>query len=1602
MPKIRLSKEDNVSKIVDLAKTSLSKELQPLAEVFIRQFFYDVNWSEFDSLVSSDLSAMALSLWNLSYQRQPHQAKIRIFNPDLKKDGWESPHTIVEIITDDMPFLVNSLQSELNRLQVAVYLIVHLGGIKVNRDRDGNVIKMVSIQSNEDADLIEAPLYFEIERQQDPKIIKNLKTNLERILRDVKLAVNDLDKMKEAVQQSIREIKNVRLGLNDDDADESCQFLQWLLDGNFIFLGYCNYQLVKSNSRVTLQLLKKSGLGVLTNKPDEEVPIKTWQKTQSKQLLVFTKTNTISTVLRPLYTDSIEVKRFNPDGELIGFHRFIGLYGSKAYYSSIRDIPLLRKKVDDIVKKFGFPRQGHAVRSLLTILESIPRNDFIQVNVNDLYEIATGIYQMHERRLTRLFILKIPCERYVSCLVYLPRDNFNTNLRMRIMELLVKAFNGTASSFDVMLTESILARIHFVIRLDSQQPHSYDASKLEQQVITICYSWHDHFRDEINQRFADDDRKNEALIAKYFAAFPAGYCEDFSALLAIGDVQKIEMLSEQNQLEMSFYDLPRALSNTLQFKLFHLGQTIPLSEMLPVLENSGFSVIKEQSYRVTPKNGKEVWINDFLLVPNFDFSKEEQTDFSVIKSTYYEAFRKIWNGESENDGLNKLVFGAQLNWRQISMLRAYAKFLSQIRFPFSQKYIEQAFSNNPRVAKELVMLFEVRFNPLLVIKEKTNKLKELQHDIDQQLEFVESLDEDLVLRRFMALILATIRTNYYQDKPYLSFKFSCAEIPALPLPYPKYEIFVYAPDFEGVHLRMADVARGGIRWSDRREDFRTEILGLMKAQQVKNAVIVPYGAKGGFVLKKPMKNCSGEKRLQEAINCYQKFISGLLDITDNIVRDKVVHPEKTVCYDGDDPYLVVAADKGTAKFSNIANLVAKSYRFWLLDAFASGGSHGFDHKKIGITARGAWESVKYNFCELGLNPQTTDFTVVGIGDMNGDVFGNGMILSEHIKLVGAFNHAHIFLDPNPDVAVSFQERMRLFKLDHSTWEDYNPKLISSGGGVYRRSVKSIKLSTEVKELLQIKKEMLTPNELINALLKMPADLLWNGGIGTYVKASSETDNDVGDHGNDAVRVNADQLRFKVVSEGGNLGFTQLARVEFALHGGIINTDFIDNSGGVDCSDHEVNIKILLNGVVAAGDLSEKQRNQLLAKVTDEVAQHVVSNNYRQVRVVSLLASQSLTNLDALTDCIERWEHAGKINRQLEFLPTAKILSERKSLGIGLTRPEIAVLLAYSKLILKGEILYSGVINDPYFAKYLAKPFPKQLVKSFATQLNSHQLSREIISTQLSTELINNLGITFVQQITEETGATIDEVIRAYVVVCEIFEMERLLVDVDALDYRIATKLQKQLNSDLTTFICQTVRWFLRHQQVGQSIADTIKLFSSQIAYLQRGFVQLLGDQQGQYHNRVKELCEAGVPSKIANLIASFGWWYFLLNIIEIVNTSKIDLSETAKTYFEIANSLEMFWLYEKIESVPDANRWSLLTKNGLKNDLDRLQKLIVIRALKTNKPMKKQPGNWLQQHFDFCSRWRVILGEIRSTNLIEFSVLYVVVQELMNLVQMVV
>lgn len=1593
----------NVSKLIK----QKVKEQMPLVEKFAHTLYGNISNEDLVGRNDSDLYGAALSLWQTFNQHAEPAARIRVFNPEIARHGWESKHTIVEIVVQDMPFLVDSVRIALTRHNITAHLLLHYP-LQTKRDEKGNILDFAKLGRLSDATNQQTVFHIEIDRMTDPSAIEALKAELLSVMEDVSLAVQDWQPARQKLLDVIQSLPKTAGKASKEHIAEVTDFLNWLVKDNFTLLGYRSYDInpVKGDYQIVAQ--KDSALGLMRrSEPRDlmlsELPERGRVQALNNSLLILTKTNNKSRVHRPAYIDYIGIKRFDKSGKVVGEDRFIGLYSASLYNNSAADIPLLKSKLQQVMARSEFAEGTHAYKALLNILETYPRDELIQANVDELLDVSMGVLQMQERDMTRLFIREDTFGRFVTAMVYVPRERYNTQLRKDTQALLAQALGATEPvEFTTYFSESVLARTHYLVRINDSQVE-YNVKDIEKNLVEAARTWEDKLESALIGIYGE--ARGRDLSRKYVNAFPRAYKEDMLPSDALVDIGKLEALNDEHKLEMLFYRPQEEAkdSKAVRLNLFHKDHPIHLSDVLPMLENFGLRVIGETPYAVKCPSGSVSWILNFSM----ELTGELPADFVVAQQGFQDSLTKVWLGQLEDDGFNRLILGAGLTGREVSILRAYAKYKRQIGSTFSQSYVETTFARYATLASLLVQLFTMKFAPKSRATAKS--VEKLEEQIAAQLENVANLDDDRIIRRFVDMINATVRTNFYQkaadgsDKPYISFKIKPNLIPEMPLPMPMFEIFVYSPRVEGVHLRFGKVARGGLRWSDRREDFRTEVLGLVKAQQVKNTVIVPSGAKGGFVCKKLPETGGREAFINEGKACYRTFIRGLLDVTDNIVQGAIVPPTDVVRLDEDDPYLVVAADKGTATFSDISNAISEEYNFWLGDAFASGGSNGYDHKKMGITARGGWESVKRHFREIGIDCQTTDFTCVGIGDMAGDVFGNGMLLSKHIRLQVAFNHMHIFVDPNPDAARSYLERERLFNLPTSTWDDYDKSLISEGGGIFARSAKAIKLSPQMKEMLGTSKASMTPTELIREALMMPVDLLWNGGIGTYVKGSNESHAEVGDRGSEALRVNGRELGAKIFGEGGNLGATQRGRIEYAAKGGRLNTDFVDNVGGVTCSDNEVNIKILLNALVTGGDLTLKQRNKLLNDMTDDVADIVIEDCYRQTQSISLSSLLGSEQIKEYTRFIHALEKDGKLNRELEFLPSDDELADRMAKNMGLTRPELAILTAYGKMVLKERLVTTEVSDNSYFQQLLTGAFPTVLQKKFSNEISQHPLKAEIIATKLANMLVNEMGPNFVQRMFEETGANAAEVAICYAIVRELFDVAKYWEQLEQLDNQIPAALQSRVLFQLRRTMRRATRWFVRHRDRTLNIEQTVAFFKPAYVEICRDLEKYVAEREMQeLTEKSNTLVEQGIPDHVAVYLSQLSTVFSVMDIAQVADSHKTPLAMVAEIYFKLGDKLELHWFLEQITRQPVANHWQALARASYREELDWQQRgltAVVVKSCGNVCVADDIINNWLEQHHSLVERWRLMLAEFKTTQSHEFAKFSVAMRELMLLSQ---
>ena len=1533
----------------------------------------------------------AVAAWHAVLGASRPQGRAAVAARESGKASLTGAGTVIDIVTDDMPYLVDSVTMELNRHQTDVRLIMH-PLLTVHRDVTG--IAHGTVQPNIGAEppagtIQESWIHVELSHQVDRD---QLAADLRRVLDDLRIAMEDQRRMRSAARELVA-------ALTDNGTPEQAEageLLAWLSAGHFMFLGYREYELTQADGVLEPRAVAGTGLGILRHDGADSFAVARADDDESdddakRRPLVLAKSSTMSTVYRPSYLDYVAVRAFGPDGEPVGEHRFLGLYTQAAYTESITRIPVLRRKLDLMLEAAGLPADSHDGKDLIEILEGYPREELFEISVAQLTPIALAVLRLGERKQVRLFLRPDAYGRYMSCLVYLPRDRYTTDVRLRAQETLRRALHGVSVDYSAMVSNSALARLHVVVHGEPGHPLAQpDPLVLQAEIAAAVRSWDEDLAAEAERQLGVE--RAATLLGNCTAAIPEPYKADTTPAEAVGDLATVLQLQE---LSLSFgLRLSISPNGGGRLRVFRMAP-ITLSDVLPQLQHMGLEVVDEHPYELCGSTGP-FWIYDFGLRRTRESFAAQEAD--AARANFEAALTALWHDQTEDDAFNGLVLDAGLTWRQVVLLRAYARYLRQVGARFSQDYLQRVLRSNAAITRLLVRLFESRFDPARQAG-AAERCEAIAEELRGALDEVVSLDHDRILRSYLALIEATLRTNYFQgEAPYLVLKLSPEGVPGVPAPRPKFEIFVYSPRFEAVHLRFGAVARGGLRWSERPEDFRTEVLGLVKAQEVKNAVIVPSGAKGGFVCKRLPDPADREAHAGEVLSCYRMFISGMLDITDNIVGGQVVPPLGVVRMEGDDPYLVVAADKGTATFSDIANEIAERYGFWLGDAFASGGSEGYDHKKMGITARGAWESVRWHFAALRLNPDIDDFTVAGIGDMSGDVFGNGMLLSRHIKLVAAFDHRHVFLDPDPDPAASFAERERLFELPRSSWGDYDPALISAGGGVWRRDVKAVPLTAQARAALGIGEGALalSPDELISVILKAPVDLLWNGGIGTYVKASHETHADAGDRSGDAVRIDATELRAQVVAEGGNLGLTQAARIEYALGGGLVNTDFIDNSAGVDTSDHEVNIKILM-----AGDIGHTERARLLHEMTDAVAALVLRHNDGQNMALAAARYQAPRMLHVHARYLRQLARDKQLTLEGDVLPADKEIAARRSAGTGLTTPELALLLAHTKIAAGQQVLASNLPDDPYLRTMLTGYFPVPLRARFADRMNTHRLRREIITTSVVNEMVDTGGSTFLFRMEEETGLPVPDITRAWLVAREVFGMPAFWRQLEMLAAEVDVGARIALVLEARKLMERASRWLLMNKRPPFGIAETVSFLSEGVATVRSGIPKVLsGRDLTSYEERRASFAARGVPAGLADETAAMVPSYSAFDIVASAVATGHGVEETAAVYFAVADRLELGRLRDQIVGLPREDRWASMARSALRDDLYGAHAALTrdVLAAGGDGEAAERVAAWEARNEAVVSRAAATLAEIWESERFAFTTLAVATRVIRTLV----
>lgn len=1540
------SREALIEEAAGIAVTQGRPELAD----FLRVFFARGADEDLAVYAPAELAALASAAMDDLALRTVGRHRIAVTDPDHPATGdAHRTVTVIEILNDNMPFLVDSVMQELTDSGAEVRLLVH-PILSLCRDAAGRLVRFA--ETGEAGSIRESLIHIHVARLPDAASRADLAARLDRVLTDARAAVDDWPAMREVVRTLIAGYRENPPPLPVEEIAEAVEFLSWLADDNFTFLGVREYD-VSMEGEEKIALRPETGLGLLRD-PDVRVLRRGKELVQvtpeirafmmRPEALIVAKANVKSRVHRHAYMDYVGAKRYDADGRLVGELRLVGLFTSSAYTRSARVIPYIRHKVARVMERAGFDPESHSGKTLLNVLESYPRDDLFQIDVDTLERFALAILGLDERPRIRVLPRRDRFDRFVSVLVYVPRDRFSTEVRLRIGEMLRKAYAGRVSAFYPFFPEGSLTRIHFIIGRDGGATPDPAQKDLETAVAAIVRTWSDDLAEAAHARM--DPTRARALIERWMRVFPAAYRDSYPAAEALDDVAMIERLTGERTTAIAFRTPAGAAPSDIALKLYHRGGAVPLSERVPVLEAMGFRVIEEKSFDM-PRPEDVVVVHDMALRR----ADGRAVDLAVSGEALRALFMAVWLGDAESDRLGALVLSAGLAWREIALLRALSRYLQQARIPYEQGYIADTLNRHPEIAARIVGLFRTRFDPTLP-GDRTLQETTAAQEIETALESVVSLDDDVILRRLMNLVRAATRTSFYQlgpdgrPKPVIAVKFDPKRVDGLPEPRPFAEIWVYGPRVEGVHLRFGKVARGGLRWSDRPQDFRTEVLGLVKAQQVKNAVIVPVGAKGGFLPKKLPVAGGRDAVFAEGTAAYRTFVSTLLDLTDNLDGAHVVPPPGVVRHDGDDPYLVVAADKGTATFSDTANGISDAHRFWLSDAFASGGSAGYDHKKMGITARGAWEAVKRHFREMDVDVQTTPFTVAGVGDMSGDVFGNGMLLSRAIRLVAAFDHRDIFLDPDPDTAASFAERERLFALPRSSWADYDPARISKGGGVFSRQLKAIPLSPEAQALLGLAKAKATPQEVMAAILKAPVDLLWFGGIGTYVRAPDETDAEVGDRANDAIRVVATDLRAKVIGEGANLGMTQKARIAFGLAGGRVNSDAVDNSAGVNSSDVEVNIKIALGRAVREGRLALADRNDLLAAMTPEVARLVLANNQRQTLCVSLAQARGMEDFAFQRRLMQWLESRGRLDRAVEFLPDDAALARREEAGRPLTRSEIGVLMAYAKIVLYDDLLESRVPDESYLTDDLMAYFPREMRQAYADDIAAHPLRREIVATVLANAIVNHGGPTFPIRLADQAGASAGDVARAYLVAVDAFRLGDLTAALDRLDVQVPGRVQLDLYRRLQDHLLAAALWMLRNAALSgdlDALAERTR----------RAIADYRGWQAGRptpeaATRETAALAVAGVPADLAARILALPAEHAALDVMRVAEETGLSIPAAAQADAEVGRAFRFAALDELARAVTPRDYYEGLALDRARRTLAEAHRSIATAVAKAN------------------------------------------------------
>jgi len=1565
---------------------------------------------------SEDITALVAAHRDLAGRRMPGEILIASYNPQPGDDGWGGAATVIDIVNDDMPYLVDSVVTVLSLADVTVHRVIH-PILAVRRDSAGNLRDVVGeFASDEhgDGDRVSAEswMHLLVDRLADEDRVNTILGRIQHALAAIRTVVTDSPAMAVRATDLAGALRVGRASdatAADADAMEAADLLDWMTAGHVTFMGYRRRGAAGSSPADQLGLLRDDL--VATMGADGEI-LSSTPAAGTFSVQQFWLDTALGRGHATLLVSVEEPAAGATQGGSDVAEFLVGLT-PPARSAEITTVPVVRRLVRRVLAHLGAAPDSYSGQRALEALSNYPRAELFWADLKQLTDVVTGQLQLSSRRRVRTFLQPDPQGRFTSALVFLPRDRYTTSRRLAMQKILLDTFHGTSLRYTAHIGDALLASVHFTIATDPAAPVHVDVAELNRDLRLAVRSWEDQLASTVVG--GDDDLDTAGALSRYADAFDEAYKEDYSVADAVEDLKRLDEVSGPDDLVIALGKPSMGAPGDSRLKLYVTDSTVSLSQAMPILQSMGVHVVDERPYEVRRTDGSPSRIYDFGLAVEADRQAGAE-DLADVKRRFGDAFVAAWHGWSEVDGFNALVLAARLEWRQIAVLRAYAKYLRQIGSAYTQGYVEQVLAQYPMITANLVALFATRFDPDLPGTDRDAHCKTLAADIATELDKVASLDADRILRTFLHLIEATVRTNAFvaanlaDGMPQLSFKLDPHRVPGIPKPVPAHEIWVYSPRVEGVHLRFGAVARGGLRWSDRPEDFRTEVLGLVKAQEVKNAIIVPVGAKGGFVVKMPPSPTGDAATDRDAVQAegiasYKIFVSGLLDVTDNRVGDAVVPPERVLRYDGDDPYLVVAADKGTARFSDIANAVSAQYGYWLGDAFASGGSAGYDHKGMGITARGAWESVRHHFRELGVDVQRQDFSCVGIGDMSGDVFGNGMLRSEHIRLVAAFDHRHIFIDPDPVAAESLTERQRLYDLPRSSWADYRPELISAGGGVWPRTAKSIPVSPQMRQALGLPDGVVAmpPNELIHAILLAPVDLLWNGGIGTYVKSQAETHAQVGNKANDAVRVNGVELRAKVVGEGGNLGVTQLGRIEYARAGGRINTDAIDNSAGVDTSDHEVNIKIAMQPLIAAGGVSLDQRNALLAEMTDDVADLVLDDNRAQNRLLGVSRHHAGPMLSVHARQIDALVAGGRLDRDLEFLPTAAEIETRITAGTGLTSPELAVLVAYTKSHLSREMLQTDLPGAAAYRQRVLRYFPPAMAERYADAILAHPLAREIVTTMTVNEVVNQAGITYAFRLGEEIAASAADAIRAYTVVSSVFRLPELVGDIDAADHDVPADCQDHMTLLVRRVLDRAARWFLTHRPQPLEVQAEIDRYGAVADELRPQIPDMLaGVERENVARDIAALIDQGATPDLAERVAYCLYAFSVLDIADVAAEADRDITETAGLYYALSAHLDFDHMLTQVSDLARGDRWHALARQAVRDDLYRSMRLITADVLSTTES-GSEPGvkisQWEQQNASRLERARATLGEIAEAGAGDLAALSVAAREIRSLIR---